>query len=112
MEEQKRFSAMLQSKGVNFTIDLNDLRANPFPHVGKTIAYCLIFSEMLTETQGLFSHVVVVSDVPRGMFTRSGTQVGLIGRILGRTELKGLTGTLAHLKFVDTYAHPKWCPGK
>jgi hypothetical protein len=110
-EERERFAAMLRKKGVNSSVDLNDLRANPFPHVGKVIAICLNFIEMTTASQALLGHpTVVVSEVSSTLLTRAGAQIGVVGRIVGRIDIKG-QGAVPHLKFVDTWGDAKACPG-
>jgi hypothetical protein len=55
------------------------------------------------------SHFIVVSDIPKGMFTKS-TQVVLAGSVLGKTELKMGFGSLSvpHLKFVGAYLCKDW----
>ena len=55
---------------------------------------------------GDFAPTIVVSNIPKGLFTASETRVILAGKVLGNIELKlPLLGIMQvpHLKFVDVY---------
>ena len=92
--------------------DTSELSANPFIYEGKIVALRVSFREMQTATQGIFAEVdsmgtlLIVSDIPKGMFKKSGTIVVLAGRVLGKTELQvPLLGLrqVPHLKFIGVH---------
>ena len=66
---------------------------------------------MLTPTQGIFAgsgfmEAIVVSDIPKGLFTSAGT-VGIIaGRVLGKTEIKNPLGGTISVRW------GRWCKEK
>jgi hypothetical protein len=102
-EIRKRYNEFVKKNGVQAWPSGNELSANPFVYEGKTVAIRAEFKEMLTPTQGIFDGFVV-SNIPKGLFTSSGTHVVLAGRVIGKTEVKmGLEMTVPHLKFVGVH---------
>ena len=112
-ESRKRYNEFVKKNSVEEWPDISEFSANPFIHDGKIVALRVSFGEMQTATQGIFAEVdsmgaqpFVVSDIPKGMFKKSGTIVVLAGKVLGKTELQvplfGLR-QVPHLKFVGVH---------
>jgi len=108
-EVRKRLKEFVDKNGVKEWVSLEKLSANPFVYEGKTVGIIVDFFKMLSATQGVFVGgfvgAIVVSDVPRGLFT-SEASVVLAGRVLGNIETKlPLLGTtmVPHLKFVGVH---------
>jgi hypothetical protein len=102
-EVRKRYNEFVKKNGVQAWPSGNELSANPFVYEGKTVAIRAEFKEMLTPTQGIFDYFVV-SNIPKGLFTSSRTNVVLAGRVIGKTEVKmGLEMSVPHLKFVGVH---------
>ena len=112
-EINKRYNEFVKKNSVEDWPDTSELSANPFIYEGKIVALRVSFGEMQTATQGIFAEVgsmgaqpFVVSDIPKGMFKKSGTIVVLAGKVLGKTELQvPLLGLrqVPHLKFVGVH---------
>lgn len=107
----KRADAFAKKNGVSTYITANALRANPFAYQGKVVALQLDFSKMLTVDRGLFGSRapgmalmgdIIVSGIPRNLFTVSYTRVVLAAKVLGNTSLKTPFGktSVPHLRFV------------
>lgn len=111
---RKRLDAFVKKNGVEAWPSMNELSGNPFIYEGKTIALMASFSTMETATQGIFNNSnepFTVTDIPKGMFRKSGTIVVLAGRVLGKTELQiPLLGLMQvpHLKFVGVHFCKDW----
>lgn len=115
-EVNKRLKEFVDRNGVKEWVSLKGLSANPFIYEGKIIGVVIRFHQMLSATQGLFGGedfglpAIVVSDIPRGLFT-SEAKVVLAGRVLGNIETKlPLLGTMIvpHLKFIGVHLCKDW----
>lgn len=115
-EVKKRLKEFVDKNGVKEWVSLKKLSANPFVYEGKTVGIVVRFFKMLSATQGVFGGedfglpAIVVSDVPRGLFT-SEASVVLAGRVLGNIETQlPLLGKMMvpHLKFVGVHLCKDW----
>ena len=111
-EAKKTLDEFVSKNKVTTWLSVSALGANPFVYEGKIVAVNgIVFAQMLTATQGLFAghgfmEGIVVSDIPKGLFTSEGTVVIIAGSVLGKTETKNpLGGTISvpHLKFVGVH---------
>ena len=95
---------------------MDELFKNPFVYEGKIIGVSVYFAKMVTATSGIFipggfemvQHIVV-SNIPKGLFTTSDARIIIAGKVLGNTEsIVPLFGAVQvpHLKFID-YMLPK-----
>jgi hypothetical protein len=96
------------------TPPIDELFANPFIYEDKTIVIVVNFERMQSANSAIFSvveegvgflpPVLVVSNIPKGLFKETSTKCFLAGRVLGNTELIApLIGQIQvpHLKFMD-----------
>jgi len=120
-EAKKRLDEFVNKNKITHLLSIKALGATPFVYEGKIVAVIPVwtghewnspvFTQMLTSTQGIFAgsgfmEAIVVSDIPKGLFTSAGTVVIIAGRVLGKTEIKNpLGGTISvpHLKFVGVH---------
>ena len=94
-------------------VSMDGLYANPFVYEDKTVCTMAFFEKMESATSGVFMSggdnpipMVVVSNIPKGLFRANGTSVILAGKVLGNIKFKiPLLGPMQvpHLKFVDVY---------
>jgi hypothetical protein len=107
-EIARRLAAFLQSNGVGQVVRPDQLAANPFAYQGQIVAVTLVFEQMISPNEGLFSGSgasLLVSAVPSGRFTEGRSAVVLAGRVLGNREVKlPLVGAtlVPHLSFVGS----------
>jgi|LGVF01.1.fsa_nt_gb hypothetical protein len=102
----------LKKHGVKEQPSSDTLMSNPFVYEGQTIGIKAEFGEMMTATKAVFdmgsTDYIVVSDIPRGTFTKSGVDILLAVKVIGKTDLRlPIFGTVSvpHLKFVGVHFH-------
>lgn len=99
----------ISKNGVKAWPSLDNLAANPFVYEGKIVGIKVSFAKMQSATIGLFEgdgffSVIMVSDIPKGLFTASVTRVIIAGKVLGNKKLVlPILGAsqVPHLKFID-----------
>lgn len=111
----QQIMAFMKKHGSPENVRLDALKANPFVYEDKVVAVKLVFSEMLSADRGLFGHKdpgmaiasdLVVSGIPRNLFTVKSTGAILAGKVIGKTPLKTPFGgevSMPHLRFVGVY---------
>jgi hypothetical protein len=108
-EVRNRHDDFAKKYGVKEWPKAGTLSANPFVYEGKTVAIAIEFGEMLSPTEGILAegnNFLVVSNIPKGLFTSAPQHVVLAGSVLGKKEIKlPVLGVVSvpHLKFVGVY---------
>jgi hypothetical protein len=113
--EQRKVAALreLQSTllrhGARRLVTCPELQTNPFAFEGQTIGIVTAFDRMLERDKAFFGCEVVASDVPSGTFGVNRSSVLLMGRVLGKTDIRGLFGPLSvpHIRFVGVHVCQK-----
>ena len=106
----KNSADFISKNKIESWLDLGPLAANPFVYEGKIIGVKVEFTEMLTATRANFNNEIIISDIPKGMFTQK-TATVIAGKVLGKEHIKNRFGgktSLPHLQFKDVYFCKNW----
>lgn len=107
-ESRKLYDVFVKKNSIELWPSLDKLVANPYIYKDKVIGIVAHFTEMLSETDGLFDQkgtTFIVSGIPMNKFTES-TNVLLAAIVIGKKGIAtpfGRSAGVPHLKFVDAY---------
>lgn len=109
-QAQRLFEHFEKKYNVQAWPSLDELSVNPFAYEGKTVGLVVLFSKMITATEGIFGNDIIVNGIPTGLFKKS-IKVVLAGKVLGNKAIKTAFGgemLLPYLKYKGMYSCKEW----
>jgi len=105
---RQELGSFLEAYGAKRIVSCSQLSTNPFAFEGQAVAVQLLFGSMLERDKALFAGNecnLVVSGVPYGTFSTEQVDLVLIGRVVGKTEVRLPLGSpsVPHLEFVGAH---------